>query len=231
MINNTLNTLRDGFIKRYTPGDINHEGLKRIMDNIAAGAGALETMAATPDPTLPLAAHDMKLGKAGRGLSEALEIAKAKFDTLTSSAGLAFDSGLKEHSGLKYGPFASEIRGMARLMGPGGRAKFIQGRILAFDGESLGAVFLPPAYLSGLTEEERQKFTLQFFTVSVPKIVAAQELYNDLADHVQGVFRTAQTAITKLGQPSKYSKIERQQAENLNAEHRLKTTIGGTFAV
>ncbi|MDO8446349.1 MAG: hypothetical protein Q7T53_09675 [Deltaproteobacteria bacterium] len=158
-----------------------------------------------------------------------MDIAKEKFDKITTNAALSFDVALKDFSGLKYGPFSSEIRGMTRPMSPGERVKFIQDRILAADGESLAAVFLPPAYLSGLTEEDRKKFKTQFFKVIVPKIVAAQELYDDLADFCQAVFKTADRAIKTLGQPSKYNKAEEQQAISLNAEDRLKRTVGGSL--
>ncbi|MDO8446350.1 MAG: hypothetical protein Q7T53_09680 [Deltaproteobacteria bacterium] len=69
MINATLSLLKDGFSKRYESGNSQHEELKKLMDSIAEGAGALEILAANPDPEQSLDSHSIKLGRAGPGRS------------------------------------------------------------------------------------------------------------------------------------------------------------------
>jgi hypothetical protein len=219
--------MRDHLIAKAPTGDGHREHhevvgeVRRLVDF----AEALHTLRTTRDPTQTDAAHQKRVLTAAVKFAKEAETALARMNKSWATGHLNIDARIAAKVNLKPDAYAAEVRDLYRRMSSAEKAKFFTELVDEGRGAELAAIVKAPKAVTGMPDDQRQKYEAAFVARHAPEEVREQEALKDAFDTALVVHREARGLATAYSDSAKLAEIERAENAATAAQARIDAQV------
>lgn len=219
--------MRDQLIAKAPSGDGHREHhevvgeVRRLVDF----AEALHTLRTTRDPTQTDVAHQKRVLTAAVKFAKETDAALARLNKSWATGYLNIDARIAAKVNLKPDAYAAEVRDLYRQMSSAEKAKFFTELVDEGRGSELAAIVKAPRAVTGMPEDQRQKYEAAFVARHAPDEVREQEALKETFDTALVVHREARGLAAAYSDSAKLAEIERAENAATAAQLRIDAQV------
>lgn len=195
--------------------------LKGVHDVYREGYKAIEKSLRTPDPTKTPDGHFIEVdNRSKRWLSEAADRAMSA-NTVAKHALEAIDADINKRLDIAEGRYSAEIRSHFAKLAPNDRIAAARAAIEKFDTDTMAAILSGPAYLSGLSDDERGVLRNLFMEKHAADAISRKRVIEKALSVNDSAFNGALVAIGQLLPKGRADEITSRMAEAAEAREAI----------
>lgn len=197
------------------------QSIRAKINNLANVFNGLASMASYKDPLQTAESHFIKVSTHANSLLKNSTAEQNQLFENYRSYYLQIEKEILTSTGLSNpSPFGDEVRKTLKEMSSEQRTNKMLDLVKKNESSVLGAIYPAPAFLSGLTEGEKDAHFKVYFAQHAPELLNERKNLDDTFDSVNSFMRSYRNSLNSFIDPRKIREIEREKelADNAQAE-------------
>lgn len=227
MDSKAFNNLTSRLAERLQGRDNNNHSVRilTLLERLERQAGALDKVRAARNPLDTEAAHARKVAKAAKRLQAESKKIHDQISEISVQGFAEIGQLLEAQTGLVQSEYAGELRATFRSMDDKQRTATLNAALANGDSETIAAIGLSPAILSGVTEEAQTRYLDAIRQMKAPDLIQESEDLNEALQTAGAASELAGILFNENYDSEKQSAIDAAEQAAAEAETALAESM------